>query len=101
MEQPSWHTSRELACPGGNAPIASRSSALRSSTGRSNGAATGARSNAAAVRTKTHSVIVGRTGVIGEPAGTVIFGGRQKHVPHYTAKVGQQSSNEPQTTAQR
>jgi len=58
MEQPpSRHTTRELACPAGTAPR-SRNSALRSSTERSDGAAMGAKSNAAAVRTKTHSVIV-------------------------------------------
>jgi hypothetical protein len=39
-------------------PITSRSSASRSSIGRSDNAATGARRNAAAVRTKIHSVIV-------------------------------------------
>ena len=58
MEQPSRHITRELACPGGNATITSRSDDLWSSSGRGNGAATGAKSNAATVRTKTHSVIV-------------------------------------------
>ena len=58
MEQPSRHTSCELACLGGIVPITSRSSASRSSIGRSDSAATGARRNAAAVRTKIHSVIV-------------------------------------------
>ena len=41
-----------------NATITSRSDDLWSSSGRSDGAATGAKSNAATVRTKTHSVIV-------------------------------------------
>ena len=58
MEQPPRHTSCELACPGGIVPSTSRSSASRSSIGRSDSAATGARRNAAAVRTKMHSVIV-------------------------------------------
>src|SRR6476646_9175957 len=58
MEQPSRHITRELACPGGNATITSRSDDLWSSSGRSNGAATGAKNNAATVRTTTHSVIV-------------------------------------------
>jgi hypothetical protein len=58
MEQLSGHITRELACPGGNATITSRRDDLWSSSGRSNGAATGAKSNAATARTKTHSVIV-------------------------------------------
>src|SRR5262249_35494913 len=47
-----------FACPGGIVLIALRSNASRNSIGRSDSAVTGARRNAAAIRTKMHSVNV-------------------------------------------
>ena len=58
VEQPSRHIIRELACPGGATLTMLCSSTLRSSTGRNESAAIGARSHAAAARTKIHSLIV-------------------------------------------
>src|SRR5215470_5112302 len=58
MEQPSRHIIREFACPTGATLTMLCSSTLRSSTERSECAAIGARSHAAAVKTKIHSLIV-------------------------------------------